>query len=222
MENFLKLLGVIFTNFNKSPGALLMNVIAIFITVCTYLLISNFPALIQWGQSVSTTAVLNEIQVQREQKFPAIAREKSMALFLQTNADAVFVMKYEPEAVNDYQKILVWEGKVPIEKLDYEPKPVDKSSELYSTQLAGENLAVRWDMESTYFKGRNIPTFQNQNFDFVYTCPFFNLNNIYSGYIGIAWNELPVKPEDEQNLHDYEEYLGKICNAASRYLGRSI
>ncbi|AQT25248.1 holin [Providencia phage vB_PreS_PR1] len=222
MENFLKLLGVIFANFGKSPGALLANVVSVFVAVCLYLIVMHFPALIQWGQSLSTTSVLREIQAQREDKFPAVAREKAMALFLQTQADAVFVMKYEPEAVNDYQRVLVWEGKMPLEKIDYEPKPVDKSSELYSTQLAGENLAVRWDMESEYFKGRNIPTFRNQNFDFVYTCPFFNLNNIYSGYIGIAWNELPMKVEDKQSLLNYEEYLGKICNSASRYLGRSI
>lgn len=222
MENFLKLLGVIFANFGKSPGAMLMNIISVFVAVCLYLIVTHFPALIQWGQAVSTTSVMSEIQAQRELKFPAVAREKSMALFLQTQADAVFVMKYEPEAVNDYQKVLVWEGKVPLEKTDYDPRPVDKSSELYTTQLAGENLAVRWDKESVYFKGRNIPTFKNQNFDFVYTCPFFNLNNIYSGYIGIAWNTLPIHTDNVEELRAYEEYLGKICNAASRYLGRSI
>lgn len=222
MENFIKLLGMFLANFGKSPGALLMQSFAVFLAVLTYLLVSYFPSLIQWGQSASTSAILRDIQEQREIKFPSIAREKAMALFLQTQADAVFVMRYEPEAVNDYQKVLVWEGKVPLEKIDYEPRPVDKSSELYSTQLAGENYSSRWEQESEYYRGRNIPSFKNQDFDFVYTCPYFNLNNIYSGYIGIAWNSLDSSKLKGEELHQFEDYLGKVCNSASRYLGRSI
>lgn len=219
MDNLIKLIRTILENLNQSPGALLSNMVAIFFAVLTYLTVTYFPSLIQYVQSTSTTAVIIEMKKQRELEFPDIAREKIMALYLQTDASAVYVTKYEPEALNDYQKILTWEGKIPLEKIDYEPRPVDKSSNLYTTQLAGSNFVFYSNKEERYILGRNLPTLKNQSFEFVYTCPYFNLNNIYSGYIGIAWDKIPVKDED---LPKYEEYLGKLCAAPARHLGRSI
>ena len=61
-------------------------------------------------KTFSTSAVLQDVQTQRIDNFPNVAREKSMVLFSQTGADAVFVVKYKPDAINDYSNIIAWES----------------------------------------------------------------------------------------------------------------
>lgn len=219
MDKYIQLLSLLLQE-AKDPSALLKRVLTALAAILIYFLVANPSQIVSVLKIFSTSAVLEDLKEQRINNFPAVAREKAMILFSQTRADAVFVVKYKPDAVNDYQNIVAWEGVIPLTEGDQADKAVDKTSNLYRRHLEGFNYVVRVDDKNKLkYSGLDIPTFKNFQFDFIYTCPFFNLNNSYAGYIGIAWKEPPVTKEDEAQL---SEYLAKLCDPQRRALGRSI
>lgn len=220
MDNFLKLLTVLLTEI-KDPATLLKRVGTLAITVIIYFLINNTAEIGTYLKAFSTSSVLEDIQEQRIKNFPNVAREKAMILYAQTKADVVFVVKYKPDAINDYQNIIAWEGNIQIEKADLEDKAVDKTSELYRQHLDGFNYAydVATKVTTYRYSGVDIPEFKNINFEYVYTCPYFNLNNIYSGYIAMGWK---VKPQGTSDPEKFNQYLYRLCNPQRGSLGRSI
>lgn len=219
MEKFLQLLTLLLQE-AKDPAALLKRVLTILVSVIVFLFITNTSEVLSFLKTFSTSAVLQDVRQQRQNNFPNIAREKSMILFSQTRADAVFVVKYKPEAINDYQDIVAWESNAQVDKSDLTNKPVDKTSNLYRKQLEGFNYVVE-QPQTNYnnYRGLDIPPFKNVVFNYIYTCPYFNLDNIYAGYIGIAWKERPVSQDD---LDGFNEYLAKLCSPQQRAIGRSI
>lgn len=220
MDNFLKLLTVLLSEI-KDPATLLKRVGTIALTVIVYFLINNTAEIASYLKVFSATSVIEDLQEQRIKNFPTIAREKSMILYAQTKADVVFVVKYKPDAINDYQNIISWQGNMPVENVDLEDKAVDKTSELYRTQLDGFTYLLDNTNKpaSIRYSGEDIPTFKNGSFKFVFTCPYFSLSNIYSGYIAMAWKERPVEESDRDK---FAEYLKRLCFPQSRALGRSI
>lgn len=220
MDNFLKLLTVLMAEI-KDPGTLLKRAGTLLVTVIIYFVINNTAELGSYLKVFSTSAVLEDIQEQRVKNFPNVAREKVMILYAQTKADVVFVTKYKPDAINDYQNIVAWEGNVQIEKTDLEDKAVDKTSELYRRHLDGFNYSYDFTTKTglSRYSGVDIPDFKNASFEFIYTCPYFNLNNIYSGYIAIGWKKKPI---DDADLQKFNDYLFRLCSPQRGSLGRSI
>lgn len=219
MDKFLQLLTLLLQE-AKDPAALLKRVLTIFVAVILYLAINHTTEVASFLKAFSTSAILEDQKIQRVNNFPAVAREKAMMLYSQTRSDAVFVVKYKPDAINDYQNIIVMEGALQLDKEDMADKAVDKTSDLYRKQLEGFNYVVKDTVKQvSRYSGKAIPPFKNVTYKYVYTCPYFNLNNVYAGYIGIAWKEPPVAVEDEPELNDY---LAKLCDPQRRALGRSI
>lgn len=219
MEKFLQLLTLLLQE-AKDPAALLKRILTILVAVIIYLCINYTSEVASFFKAFSTSAILEDQKIQRINDFPAVAREKAMMLYAQTRADAVFVVKYKPDAINDYQNIVVMEGAVQVDKDDLSDRAVDKTSDLYRKQLEGFNYVVKADTAKlNRYAGFEIPPFKYIEFKYVYTCPYFNLNNVYAGYVGIAWREFPVESKDEPELNDY---LAKLCDPQRRALGRSI
>lgn len=220
MDKFLQLLTVFFAEI-KDPKTLFLRTLTALVVVVLWLVINNTSEVFSYLNTFSTNSVLRDIQEQRVQNFPSVAREKAMMLFSQTGADGVFVMKYKPESINDYQNIVAWEGNKPIDQYDLGDKAVDKTSELYRKHLDGFNYSfvTSTPAKASSFYGKSIPVLKNIKFSFVYTCPYFNLNNLYSGYIGIGWENIPVS---QQDMEGFKEYLSKLCDPQRRALGRSI
>lgn len=221
MDKFLQLLAVLLTEI-KDPTTFFFRMLTAVLAVILYLVLTNTSQVLTYLTSFSTGSVLKDVQQQRVENFPSHAREKAMMLFSQTGADAVFVTRYKPEAVNDYQNIIAWEGNKPIDPYDLGNKAVDKTSELYKRHLDGffySQVLNTSAKQNTKYYGKSIPVLKNIKFSFVFTCPYFNLNNIYSGYIGLGWEELPVKITD---MDEFKDYLAKLCDPPRRALGRAI
>lgn len=218
MDKFLQLLTMLLQE-AKDPASLLKRLLTILVTVILFFVINNSTEVLSFLKTFSTSAVIQDLRVQRIQNFPNVAREKSMILFSQTNADAVFVVKYKPDAVNEYQNIVAWEGNAQLDKADLADKAVDKTSSLYKRQLEGFTYVVDRDTRTNRYAGMDIPPFKNNEFKYIFTCPYFNLDNIYAGYIGIAWKDVPVEASD---LGQFNEYLTKLCDPQRRGLGRAI
>ncbi|QGH45157.1 endolysin [Bacteriophage Eos] len=218
MDKFIQLASFLLQE-AKDPATLLKRLLTLLVGLVLYLVIMNTSEVMSFLKTFSTTAVLQEVKQQRQLEFPNIAREKSMILFSQTRADAVYVVKYKPEAINDYQTIIAWEGNAQLDRSDTTDKAVNKTSELYRNHLEGFTYAVKNEVKvSRYSTTMSLPELKNIHFDYVYTCPYFNLNNIYSGYIAIAWETPPVGVED---MDAYTNYLAKLCSPQQRALGRA-
>lgn len=219
MDKFLQLITLLLQE-AKDPASLLKRLLTLLVGLVIYLFIANTSEVMSYLKTFSTTAVLQDVKAQRSLEFPNVAREKAMILFSQTRADAVFVVKYKPEAINDYQTIIAWESDVQLDKSDLADKAVDKTSMLYRSHLDDLNFAVdAREKDLSRWSGTGLPTFRTINFDYVYTCPYFNLNNIYAGYIAIAWQKYPLMNED---MGMFNDYMAKICASPQRSLGRSI
>lgn len=220
MDKFLQLLTVLLSEI-KDPTTFLKRILTVLLSFILWVVITNTSQVLTYLTTFSTSAVLKDVQEQRMNNFPSVAREKAMMLFSQTGADGVFVMKYKPESINDYQNIIAWEGNKPIDQYDLGDKAVDKTSELYRRHLDGFNYSFinTTPAKSTAYYGKSFPALKNIKFSFVYTCPYYNLNNIYTGYIGIGWETVPVEAND---IEDFKEYLSKLCDPQRRALGRSI
>jgi hypothetical protein len=220
VDKFLQLLTMFFTEV-KDPKTLFLRALTALVVLVLWLIVTNTSEVFSYLKTFSTNSVLQDIQEQRIQNFPSVAREKAMMLFSQTGADAVFIMKYKPESINDYQNIISWEGNKPIDPYDLGDKAVDKTSELYKKHLDGFNYSFTNVVPSkpATYAGKSFPLLKNVKFSFVYTCPYFNLNNIYSGYIGMGWETMPVESQD---IEGFKEYLSKLCDPQRRALGRSL
>lgn len=219
MEKFLQLMTLLF-NETKDPSALLKRLLTLLVGVIIYLFVMYTSEVMSFIKTFSTTAVLEQVHTQRVNEFPNLAREKSMILYSQTHADAVFVVKYKPESINDYQTVIAWEGNAQLDKSDLADKAVNKTSDFYRTQLDGFNYEEKpVENKHGYYSTTFIPVFKNVNFAYVYTCPYFNLNNIYSGYIAMAWEKVPV---DNIDIVGFRDYLAKLCGPQQRSLGRSL
>lgn len=219
MDKFLQLMTMLF-NETKDPSTFLKRLLTLLVGVIIYLFLMYTSEVMSFIKTFSTSAVLEQVQEQRIYAFPTLAREKSMILYSQTHADAVFVVKYKPESINDYQTIVAWEGNAQLDKSDMADKAVNKTSNFYRTQLDGFNFEVRpVENQRGYYSNIFVPTFKNVDFDYIYTCPVFNLNNIYSGYIAIAWEKIPI---DNEDIPGFRDYLAKLCGPQQRALGRAL
>lgn len=219
MDKFAQLLTLLLSEV-KDPKIFLQRILTILLAFVLWVAVTHTSELLSYLQTFSSSAVLQDLKTQRINEFPGIAREKATMLFAQTRADAVFVTTYKPEAINDYQTIIAWEGNVSLDQSDMLPQPIDKTSELYRRQLDGFKYVYNGlTVPTEQYYGNNFPKFRNVQFGFVYTCPFFNLNNVYSGYIGIAWAKVPVQPA---NMEGFTDYLSKLCNPQIRALGRAL
>lgn len=220
MDKFIQLISLLLQE-AKDPASLLKRLLTLLVGLVIYLFIANTSEVMSYLKTFSTSAVLQDVKVQRTLEFPNVAREKAMILFSQTRADAIFVVKYKPEAINDYQTIIAWESNVQLDKSDVSDKAVDKTSMLYRAHLDGLNFAIdaREKRGLSKWSGTGLPPFKSANFEYVYTCPYFNLNNIYAGYVAVAWEKYPLLDEDMSMFNDY---MAKICASPQRSLGRSI
>lgn len=220
MDKFIQLLTALLSEF-KSPKDMLRGMVTVLVAAMLYLLVGHTTEVFSFLSTFSTTAVLQDLQEQRKLNFPNIAREKAMILFSQSKADAVYVVKYKPDAVNDYQNIVAWEGGETLDKKDLNDKAVNKISPLYRTHLEGLSYTVGEDQSNTRpkYSEEGLFPLKDKGYKYVYTCPYFNLNNIYIGYIGLAWKEYPVDAKDNKQ---FEDYLFRLCESPRRALGRSI
>lgn len=219
MDKFIQLLTTLLAE-AKDPATLLKRLLTILVALLIYFVINNTSEVLQFAKTFSAASVLEDQKVQRINNFPSVAKEKAMILFSQTRADTVFVVKYKPDSINDYQNIIAQEGNIQLDRSDLEDRAVDKTSDLYRRQLEGFNYVIKSDTNiKMKYSGIDMPPFKNASFKYIFTCPYFNLNNIYAGYIGIAWKDSPVNDNDETSLN---EYLTKLCDPQRRALGRSI
>lgn len=154
------------------------------------------------------TEILNQ---EKEAKFTTVTQEQLQYVYISSGADFVSIYTFRPKNLNYFVDILTYQGKLP-EELD--PKnlggfPIDKGSQEYQSESTG----------GYYSSTNNFPFLPSKDkspkqIGYMFGCPYFNLDNIYSGSIEMYWYH-SGKPDIDMSR------LSEICGQASRSLGRA-
>lgn len=148
------------------------------------------------------------ISVDKDKRFETTVLEQLQIVHVSSGADFSAVYNFRPRNFNYFVDMTAYEGKLP-ESID--PKnlggfPIDKTSDEYQKHLAGANYISNTDF--IY-----LPTTSEENsIKFMYSCPYFNLDNVYSGTVAMYWYDIPKYSEMR---------LQAICGQASRAIGRT-
>lgn len=152
-----------------------------------------------------TTLVVDKLE--QTKKFNSASTEQLNVVHLSTGADFTAIFVFRPKNINYFVDIIAYEGRLPYE---VDPKilggyPIDKTSEEYNKHING--LYYISKDASPY-----LPTKEFVGVAYTFSCPYFNLDNYYSGSILMEWyTKKPVVTDTR---------LQVVCNQAARILGR--
>lgn len=148
------------------------------------------------------------IQAERTKRFNATIQEQLQIAHVTSGADFSAVYVFRPKNLNYFVDLEVYEGRIPptVDPKNMGGYPVDKTSAEYIEHLADRSFQT--ETEFTYLPTTN----SDKSVKYMYSCPYFNLDNIYSGTISMYWYKKPNK--------DLRQ-LDAICNQAARAIGRS-
>ena len=155
----------------------------------------------------STTIDSQAVEIERAKKFESASQEQLDVIHLSTGADFSAIFVFRPKNINYFVDIIAYEGRLPYE---VDPKnlggyPIDKTSEEYNKHING--LYYISTVASPY-----LPTKEYVEVAYTFSCPYFNLENYYSGSILMEWYKKKPVVTDTR--------LMVVCNQAARILGR--
>lgn len=155
----------------------------------------------------STTIDSQAMEIERAKKFESASQEQLDVIHLSTGADFSAIFVFRPKNINYFVDIIAYEGRLPYE---VDPKnlggyPIDKTSEEYNKHING--LYYISTVASPY-----LPTKEYVEVAYTFSCPYFNLENYYSGSILMEWYKKKPVVTDTR--------LMVVCNQAARILGR--
>lgn len=205
----------------KDPKVFLLRTLSALVLIISYLVVTNQSEFLDFIKNFSRSTVVEQVRAEKAIQYPRVAKEKAAMLYVQATADAVFITEYTPKFINNYQEIVAWEGRLNINPSKLVTKSViDKTSNVYQKHLVGKSYSV--DISSAVVRGTfitNASEYTSLGIKYMYTCPIFNLDSSYSGYIGIAYRDNPYTTDLEKV--QLEGYLERICEPQARVLGRS-
>ena len=155
----------------------------------------------------SATVDVASMELERSKKFESASIEQLKIIHLSSGADFSAIFVFRPKNINYFVDIIAYEGRLPYE---VDPKnlggyPIDKTSEEYNKHINGLYHIAK--TPSPF-----LPTKEYVEVVYTFSCPYFNLDNYYSGSILMEWYK--KKPE----ISDIR--LMVVCNQAARILGR--
>lgn len=149
------------------------------------------------------------IQQNKDQNFDTSALEQLQIAHVSSGADFSAVYSFRPRNLNYFVDLVAYEGRLPasVNEKNLGGFPVDKTSQEYQQHLSGASFETK---DSFAF----LPTKEKEkDIKYMYSCPYFNLDNVYSGSISLYWYNEPPTLEYTR--------LTAICDQAARALGRA-
>lgn len=214
------LINALFSNI-KDAKSLLLYACTMLVSILGYMLIVNQDDILTFSKNFSRNKVLEQVRVEQTINYPKIARERASMLYTQSGADAVFIAEFKPKFVNNYQDIIAWESGITINPSTLLNTVIDKTSGVYQKHVIGHNVAFDfdktsdWDIDNFITSGKE---YRAAGIKYLYTCPIFDLDSSYSGYVGIGYTADPYTSIDEKEM--LEDYLERLCDPHARALGR--
>lgn len=152
------------------------------------------------------TELLNK---EKDLKFDNTALEQLQIVHVSSGSDFSAVFNFRPKNLNYFVDLIAYEGKLPstLDPKNLGGYPIDKTTPEYSTHLTGRYF---WSEKEFVF----LPTKKKpQEITYMFSCPYFNLDNVYSGTVEMYWYDGRVPMEHDR--------LTSICGQAVRALGRA-
>ena len=149
------------------------------------------------------------LQAERDRNFDNAAQEQLQIVHISTYADFSAVFSFRPKNLNYFVDLIAYEGKLPnkIDEKNLGGFPINKTSDEYRTHLMGKSFTSTTEFQYIPSKQKGL----GEDFAYMYSCPIFNLDNVYSGTISLAWRKKPTIDR---------ETLDTLCNQSARTLGR--
>lgn len=146
------------------------------------------------------------LQAERDRKFEVATQEQLQIAHVSSRADFSVVFSFRPRNLNYFVDMVATEGKTPADLVDMEKGgyPINKTSNEYMVHLSGRHF-------SNYKDFAFLPAGHNE-FEYMYSCPIVNMDNVYAGAVSMFWRKKPVMNENK---------LFIICNQAERLLSRA-
>ncbi|EQA7786867.1 hypothetical protein ACX818_001461 [Acinetobacter baumannii] len=193
-----------------ATGKVLASRVATLIIIFTMALIwVKSDALGQLYKEASYEKYAEALRSERNKRFDSTIQEQLQMVHVASAADFSAVYVFRPKNLNYFVDLEVYEGKVPdsVDPKNMGGYPVDKTSSEYIAHLSGQTFDS--DTEFTY-----LPTTDDDKaVSYMYSCPYFNLDNIYSGSVAMYWYSDRPKVAKKR--------LDSICNQAARAIGRA-
>lgn len=206
----------------KDPKTFLIRALTMFIAMLGYLIVSNEGEIVNYAKNFSRENILAEAKKEAEQNYTIIAKDKAATLYVQSKSDLVTVVGYRPKFVNDFADVVAAEGNVKIGQTKMTGSFIDRTSSTYQQHLLGKNVSYDFTEDESTWDNTGFVTsgevYVDMGISYIYTCPIFDLDNLYSGYIGIGYKEKPI--HDDITDEEIESFLSRLCAPQARALGR--
>lgn len=197
---------------DASGRVLLERVVACVLIITIFLAYSKLDIILAYLKESRYEEYKKIVADKSEMDFATIATEQVQIIHVQSKADFSAIYAFRPKDLNYFSDIIASQGEAPsfIDKrlINGEGRPIDKSSVQYARHLTG-NTFVSGE-EFIFISSEKDHT---DEVNYMYSCPYFNSGNVYSGSIELYYKSKP--PEYD------EKRLFSICNHAGRVLGRA-
>lgn len=202
---FLSVLDKIFTPETTIIGRIIGLIIMFAMVVIWY----KGEALMEMYKTSRFEDYQEAVNMVRIADFETSAVEQLQIAYISSGSDFAAVYEYRPKNINNFYNMVAYEGELPkgIDPSDVTGYPIDKTSNEYRTQLTGKPYS-----STDQFDFLPVSPKTEVDMGYLFSCPIFNLDNIYSGMVSLMWKEKPK--------HTSEVRLEAICEQASRTLGR--
>ncbi|USL85758.1 holin [Enterobacter phage fGh-Ecl01] len=193
---------------NATGRVLASRVVALVVVFILSLTWYRLDSIMQvWKESRYETYT-KVLQQDKEAKFEASALEQLQIAHVSSNADFSAIYSFRPRNLNYFVDLIAYEGRLPstVNEKNLGGFPVDKTSNEYSAHLRGAHFSSE---DEFVF----LPTKKKDGeLKYMYSCPYFNLDNVYAGTVSMYWYSKPLLNENR---------LAAICSQAARTLGRA-
>lgn len=183
----------------------------IFTLIIQIFLYNQQEALVTIWKETRLESVEQKIQEQREIDYPTIVKEQVQIQYSVVKPDIVLIYEYIPIGRNNFAKLVDYEGHLPenINPEHLKNIPINKSQKEYTEHLTGRNFDGPPDQRALLLNNT-----EEQYAKRIYSCPIYNLENVYYSEIIFIWYK------ENHRIVD-EEVLESQCLQASRVLGRA-
>lgn len=198
-------LGMIF-NSSSVPMMFAKTAIVLFVFAAGMIWF-KWDSLVQAYTDTRYEAFIVKTNDMKDKIFDEKAAEQLQIVHATSNADFSAVYALRPRDFNYFVDMVAYEGELPsvVNSKNLGGFPVDKTSDEYQAHVNGRMFTSNHEFVF-------LPTKkQVDDYTYGFSCPYFNLDNIYSGSVSMMWH---MKPDIAYSR------LESICGQAARTLGR--
>lgn len=189
----------------KVPFTRLLSVVVLFVMGLIWY---RGPELMTIYKDSRHEAFVTEMKKAADEKFDKTAQEQVQIVHVSSGADFTAVYAFRPVNQNFFVDMVAYQGILPstVNENNLGGYPIDKTSKEYISHLNGDYFEST--TESIF-----LPSKKKTDFTYMFSCPYFNLDNVYGGNIALYWYTAGPRYEFDR--------LAAICGQAGRMIGRS-